>query len=199
MSADISEGWEAVAEQFLSIRSNVGARLIRAWARENLPPGGAVVDVGCGSGIPISEALVRDGFNVSGIDASPTLLAAFRRNFPEAPAACEAVQDSSFFGHWFDGVIAVGLLFLLAEDDQRKAIAHMAAALRPGGRLFFSAPHQRCEWTDTLTGRISLSLGSEGYRQALADAGLTFMGSHTDEGENHYYDAAAAVMASTDR
>ncbi|HMI63810.1 MAG TPA: class I SAM-dependent methyltransferase, partial [Puia sp.] len=46
--------------------------------------------------------------------------------------ACESVERSSFFNRSFDGVIAVGLMFLLSEETQRTLIPKMAAALNPG-------------------------------------------------------------------
>ncbi|WP_417449511.1 class I SAM-dependent methyltransferase [Kordiimonas sp.] len=190
MSADLSEGWEGVAEQFQSVRSNIGAGLVRAWTRDNLPRRGAVADIGCGSGVPISKVLHEEGFHIFGIDASPTLLDAFRCNFPDAPSACEAAQNSRFFNRQFDAAVAVGLMFLLAEEDQRKLIHRVATALRPGGRFLFSAPRARCEWDDQLTGRRSVSLGADSYERVLAAAGLSLLDGYADEGENHYYDAA---------
>jgi cyclopropane fatty-acyl-phospholipid synthase-like methyltransferase len=78
--------------------------------------GRLVLDLGCGHGVPIFAALMDDGFTVYGIDASPTLAAEFRRRFSQAEVACEAVEDSSFFERTFDGIVAVGLMFLLAPE-----------------------------------------------------------------------------------
>ncbi|WP_020653010.1 class I SAM-dependent methyltransferase [Massilia niastensis] len=188
MNDDPSGGWEAIAAEFLAARSDIGSGVVRRWAT-HLPPGADVVDIGCGSGAPISLALVEEGFTVFGIDASPTLLSAFRRRFPEAPAACEAVQGSTFFGRKFDGAVAVGLMFLLAEDDQRKLIDSVGTALKPGGRFLFSAPRAPCAWKDLQTGRPSRSLGEATYRRLLAGAGMRLMNSYVDEGDNHYVDA----------
>jgi hypothetical protein len=60
---------------------------------------------------------VADGFNVFGVDAVPSFVLAFRRNLPNTPVACEAVQDSRFFDRTFDAALAWGLMFLLSRDD----------------------------------------------------------------------------------
>jgi SAM-dependent methyltransferase len=187
---DPSNGYEAVAATFMVRRgqSEIGVAIARTWAR-SLPPNAAIVDLGCGHGVPIAMALMDDGFVVYGIDASPSLTAAFCSRFPDVPVACEAVQDSRFFGRRFDGAIAVGLMFLLAADAQRDLIRRVAMALRPGGRFLFSAPAQACTWSDVLTGRQSLSLGAEAYAEALSDAGFALVGEYVDEGDNHYYDS----------
>lgn len=182
---DPSHGWEAVADRFAAIRSGVGADIICRWAAD-LPSGGSVVDIGCGTGRPIAVALADAGFAVSGIDPSPTLLATFRRVLPEAPAACETAEDSGYFGRRFDGAVAIGLLFLLPPATQAMVIGRVAQALRPGGRFLFSAPAVACRWTDTLTGRVSQSLGEAGYRALLDEAGLRSTGTYDDAGGNHY-------------
>jgi SAM-dependent methyltransferase len=185
---DRSNGYEALAGEFMSRRaeSDVGVASVHDWAK-GLPAGGTVLDLGCGHGVPISQALVDGDFAVYGIDASPRMIAAFRFRFPGAPAECAAAEDSRFFGQSFDGVVAWGLMFLLAPDGQAQLIQRTAAALKLGGRFLFTSPHQVCEWSDNLTGRASFSLGSDGYREILEAAGLVLVGEAEDEGQNHYY------------
>lgn len=185
---DRSNGWEAVAHRLIAGRSRIGVATVRVWAR-SLPSGALILDLGCGTGVPVTEALGQDGFNVYGVDASPSLVAAFRRRFPEAPVACEPVEESTFFDREFDGVVAIGLLFLLSEPVQRRVLSRVASALNPTGRFLFTAPEQECTWMDPLTGHPSRSLGAKVYREVLASVGVTVMGSYVDEGENYYYDA----------
>jgi cyclopropane fatty-acyl-phospholipid synthase-like methyltransferase len=149
----------------------------------------AMLELGCGHGIPISRALIEDGFVIYGVDASPSLLAAFCSRFPHVQVACEAVEDSRFFDRTFDAAIAVGLMFLLSADAQRALIGRVAQALNSGGRFLFTAPAEPRTWSDVLTGQTSLSLGAQVYKAFLADAGFTLVGEYRDEGENHYYDS----------
>jgi SAM-dependent methyltransferase len=185
---DTSNGWEAVAEEFMRLRSPTGLATIRNWAA-SLPRGGSVLDVGAGSGEPLTAALIEEGFDVSAVDASPTMVAAFQRRFPGVEVACEPAETSHFFDRTFDGALAIGLVFLLPVDSQSELIRRMAAALKPGGRWLFSAPSQVCAWDDLLTGRPSSSLGADEYRRIVASSGLQLVGEHVDEGENHYYEA----------
>ncbi|BAK67907.1 conserved hypothetical protein [Sphingobium sp. SYK-6] len=190
MSIDRSQGWDAIADQFMAVRSAMGATRVRDWARDALPPGAAILDLGCGSGMPMAETLIDAGFELFGIDASPRMIEAFRARFPDRPSACEAAQDSTFFHRPFDAVIAIGLLFLLPPEDQRALVNRVAGALHPGGRFLFTAPRQACDWQDRLTGRRSVSLGEHVYEEMLAAAGLSLLDRFTDEGGNLYHDAA---------
>lgn len=186
---DASNGYEAVASQYIAgrgTRFSPGAAEVRAWAR-GLQPGGAVLDLGCGPGAPISQALVDDGFAVYGVNASPSMIAAFRARFPGAPSECSSVEASRLFDRTFDAVVAWGLLFLLTAEAQALVIGKVASALRPGGRFLFTAPRHACEWPDTQTGQTSRSLGVDAYRALLEAHGLALVGEEDDEGCNHYY------------
>jgi len=191
--ADRSNGYERIATAFLAGRGGptsnaIGAARVRAWARA-LPPQAAVLDLGCGSGIPITQVLLEAQLAVHAVDASPTMIAALRANFPHIPVACEPAEESPFFHRSFDGIVAWGLLFLLAPTTQVALLGRIASALHPGGRLLFTSPATACSWIDVLTGEQSRSLGAESYREALARVGFTEISEYDDEGQNHYYDA----------
>jgi SAM-dependent methyltransferase len=190
---DPSNGYEAIALDFMQRRelSAIGVDRVRYWARL-LPQHAVVLDLGCGSGRPVSATLASEGCLLYCIDASDRLAAACRRNLPQAEVACEAVEYSNFFGRNFDAVIAVGLLFLLTPDKQRQLIAKVAAVLNPGGRFLFTAPRQVCQWTDVLTGHDSCSLGVNEYQQLFLQIGLSLVAEYQDEGGNHYYDTMLA-------
>lgn len=190
MSDDPATGWEAVAAAFEALRSGTGAEQVRRWARD-LPPGADILDIGCGTGWPIATALAAQGFGLFGVDASPSLLGAFRRNLPHAETVCEPVQSGTFFDRRFDAAIAIGLLFLLTEAEQIALIHRVRTALHPDGRFLFTAPRDACTWTDSLTGRPSRSLGLAAYHATLVAAGFEPAGSGVDAGGNHYLAAIA--------
>jgi 2-polyprenyl-3-methyl-5-hydroxy-6-metoxy-1,4-benzoquinol methylase len=191
-SADKSNGYEGIAPIFISgrgrNRSGAGASVVAEWS-QSLASGATILDLGCGTGIPISLTLVERGFNVYGVDASGSMIAEYRANFPAAPVQCAAVEDSDFFSRTFDGVVAWGLFFLLGAEAQRELIAKIAAASPRGGRLLFTAPDQACSWQDAMTERTSISLGHEGYRSALESEGMSLIATYLDKGQNHHYSA----------
>jgi SAM-dependent methyltransferase len=191
---DRSNGYEAVADEFLARRGSgratgIGVHEVREWAR-TLPNGATVIDLGCGPGFPITEVLVAEGLDVFALDAAPSFVQAFRRNLPNTPVVCEAVQDSTFFGRTFDGVLAWGLVFLLSAEEQRRLLQRIAEILAPGGRLLFTSPAEPLVWNDAMTGLESRSLGAEEYRRQLSTVGLWVMSEYEDEGQNHYFDAS---------
>jgi SAM-dependent methyltransferase len=190
---DRSNGYERVSEEFLGRRGSgrsmgVGVDAVRKWARM-LPRGGAVIDLGCGPGLPLTEVLVAEGLNAFGVDAAPSFVQAFQRNLPNTPVVCEAVQDSRFFDRTFDAVLAWGLIFLLSPEDQRRLIQRIAGILVPGGRLLFTSPAKPLVWNDAMTGLESRSLGAEEYRRQLLAVDISIPNEYEDEHQNHYFDA----------
>lgn len=192
---DKSNGYEPLAEVFASSRNQgIGAAAVREWAG-TLPRGAAVLDLGCGTGVPISEALMHAGCAVFGVDASEKMVRLFSARFPDVAVACEAVEDSTFFDRTFDGVTAWGLMFLLPVTTQALLIEKASRVLEPGGSFLFTAPLQVGSWADALTGRESVSPGADWYRAILAANDLRLIRELDDEGDNHYYVAKRSVTS----
>ena len=100
--------------------------------------GDRVLDVGCGPGFYVAELLEAVGptGSVVGVDASPDMLAVAANRvegrpnaeFLEAPATSLPVADASF-----DRALSVQVLEYV--EDVPAALAEVARALRPGGRV----------------------------------------------------------------
>ena len=186
---DPSNGYEAIAEDYIGYRTRlsvVGVTIVRKWAR-TLPPRATVLDIGCGPGAPLSQILIDEGCQLYGLDASATMIAAFRERFPDAPTECQSALTSRFFDRTFDGVLAWGLMFLLTPSEQAALIHRVAKVLAPGGQFLFTAPWQVHEWNDVMTRRRSYSLGGPEYRRLIEEAGLKVIRDDIDEGDNYYY------------
>ena len=179
--------YDELAERFIASRNRViGVSTVREWAA-SLPAGASVLELGCGSGVPITQVLVDRGLQVYAVDSSPKLLAAFHERFPTVPTDRSPVETSEFFDRRFDAALAWGLMFLLSADAQAVVIRKVAAALNDGGRFVFTSPREACTWLDALTRCESVSLGIDEYRRTLTEAGLVLSGEAMDEGDNYYY------------
>jgi 2-polyprenyl-3-methyl-5-hydroxy-6-metoxy-1,4-benzoquinol methylase len=199
---DRSNGYERISEEFLSGRgrapvTGIGARVVLEWARK-LPQGATVLDLGCGSGLPITRSLVDAGLNVYAIDAAPSMVKAFLSNYPNIPVACEAVEDSLFFNRKFDAVCSWGLIFLLPAGEQRRLIHRLGEIIVPGGRLLFTSPVEEMTWIDAMTELETRSIGRDEYLRCLESAGFALVGEYEDEGENHHYDAIKRAFSTDD-
>jgi SAM-dependent methyltransferase len=118
------------------------------WARDddyfvalvNETPGARVLDVGCGTG-RLALGLAATGHVVTGIDPSPSALAAARRKpGAERVTWIHGTAESAPAGV-FDVAIMTGHAsqFLLGEDEWVRALGALRRALVRGGRLAFHA------------------------------------------------------------
>jgi len=93
--------------------------------------GERILDIGCGTG-QLTAEIARSGARVVGLDNSAEMLEQARKNFPEL--AFEQADATTFrFTEPFDAVFSNAALHWV--KDQAAAVASIARALRPGGRL----------------------------------------------------------------
>lgn len=181
--------YDRIADWYAATRDPaVGLPDLAAFARA-LPPGARVLDLGCGTGVPVSRALLRSGFELTALDSSREMVARYRAAFPGVPAHHVRAQDAAFAPGAFDAVVAWGVLFHADEAAQRAILLRVGAWLAPGGRLLFTSGGDAGEAEGTMDGVPFryVSLGVDGYRRQLAEAGLRLERHHADAWDNHVY------------
>ena len=110
----------------------------------DLPPGARILDAACGSGW-LSEYFARLGYDVTGIDISPDLIAISQDRIralprmidPETPIRCRFLVhdiEVSALAEEFDAIICYDAIHHL--EDAAAALRHLAAMLPLGGVLF---------------------------------------------------------------
>jgi len=186
---DSVAAYESHADDFLRARDNsrIGITIVDQWARE-FERGADVLELGSGGGYPVTQVLNSIGLNLFAVESSATLVSRFKTRFPDIVVECSKVQDSDFFNQNFDGIIAIGLIFLLPEEDQKTTINAMADILKPNGRFLFTAPIETGNWVDQNTGIPCNSLGRAVYEDCFQNAGFKLIDTHEDSGKNNYYD-----------
>jgi 2-polyprenyl-6-hydroxyphenyl methylase / 3-demethylubiquinone-9 3-methyltransferase len=101
--------------------------------------GKTALDVGCGAGL-LTEPLARLGAKVSGIDASPEVIAVAREHAATMGLAIDyGAGDVAELGGLFDLVTAMEVIEHVA--DPATFIAALAKRLAPGGLLIMSTPN----------------------------------------------------------
>ncbi|QRM54458.1 class I SAM-dependent methyltransferase [Sinorhizobium sp. BG8] len=136
-------------------------------------PQGTILDIGCGMGEPISAALIADGFRLTGIDSSQTLIDLCRKRFAEHSWIVSDMRTLAL-ARTFDGIIAWHSFFHLDPDSQRRMFPIFAAHARPGAPLMFTAGPSHGVAIGEYHGEplYHASLDAEEYRSLLAECGF---------------------------
>ena len=147
-----------------------------------LPAGGRVLDLGCGGGEPIAGTLIRAGHPVTGVDASPPLLALARERHPGQEWILGDMRALEL-GRGFDGLIAWDSFFHLDHDAQRAMFPRFAAHAAPGAALMFTSGPSHGIALGSFAGEtlFHASLDPAEYRALLAAQGVAVV-DHVAEG-----------------
>lgn len=163
----------------------------RAWLDRflaHVPPGGTVLDVGCGVGEPIARCLIDRGRRVVGVDAAPSMIELSRALFPNAEWHVADMRELAL-GRRFDGIVAWDSFFHLAKDDQRAMFPRFASHARRAAPLLFTSGGAEGESIGSYCGEplYHASLGPVEYEELLAANGFAVEAHVVDDPEcgNH--------------
>jgi len=130
---------------------------------------GDILDLGCGSGEPIARHIIASGRSVTGLDASPGLIALCRERFPDQQWQLADMRHAAL-GRRFGGVLAWDSFFHLSANDQRTMFAIFRAHAAPGAALMFNSGPAAGEAIGCYLGEplYHASLDPDEYRRLLA-------------------------------
>ena len=133
----VAEGYDRIAEQYCAWASQVRREERAKYTSlllDKLPAGAAVLELGCGAGLPTTRQLAQH-CAVTGVDISTRQVALARHNVPTATFLHADMTHLDFGPASFDAVAAFYSLLHVPHHEQPDLLRHIAAWLRPGGIL----------------------------------------------------------------
>ncbi len=126
----------------------------------DLPRGSTVLDLGCGTGIPISRYVVQRGFHLVGVDESKKMLEIAQREVPQGEFIHADMVDIEF-NDKFAAVVAWDSAFHVKRKHHSALYHKLAKSLETGGRLLLSVGGSNSEDS------TSDSLAAEGFTSEM--------------------------------
>ena len=117
--------------------------ILRSVTDRFVPAGGALLDVGCGTGFFIES--VADRYEAWGVDPSPTAVEMCHQRGLERVVEGSAYDLSAVNGRRFDAVTFLDVLEHLDEDA--RALQEAMRVLRPGGVVIATVPAFMFLWS----------------------------------------------------
>ncbi|MDQ3090060.1 MAG: methyltransferase domain-containing protein [Actinomycetota bacterium] len=139
--ADFEPAWR--------IRS-IPSELRRATEQGWFPPGGSVLDIGCGSG-ETTRWLAEQGYTAAGIDFSRAAIARAKAagDLPHLTFEIFDIGRGAPRTSEFDALLDRGCLHTIGEDRRAAYVRNVATAAKPGAPFLLLVPHpprRKDEW-----------------------------------------------------
>lgn len=154
-----------------------------------LPPGGKVLELGCGAGAASAEMTAR-GFDVEPTDGSPELASEASRRLGR-PVATLLFHDLDRF-EAYDGVWANACLLHVPRPQLAHVLALIWRALKPGGYFYASFKAGEEEGRDTLNRYYNYP--SPDWLQATYAGACSWSSISIETGEVRGFDNEQATM-----
>jgi SAM-dependent methyltransferase len=174
----VAAGYDSIADRYREWTAPHDPT--RSWFVDaivaRVPAGGAVLEVGCGSGVPIGVALaVR--YRYRGIDVSARQIELAQASIPGADLRVSDLRTLEVPPASLDAVVAAYVMGHVPIGDRRSVYRRVARWLRPGGWWCTSLPtgddpgeEVEPDWLGTPMFFASMPWGEE--RKLIEDAGL---------------------------
>jgi 2-polyprenyl-3-methyl-5-hydroxy-6-metoxy-1,4-benzoquinol methylase len=133
----VESGYDRMAEQYLATKDPEDPLVLRALEdlASLLPSQAAVLDLGCGAGVPVTRWLADRGFAVTGVDVSARQLELARTYVPEGTFLKADMTEVVFESKSFDAVVAFHSIIHVPRTEHPTLLKRIHRWLKPAGAL----------------------------------------------------------------
>lgn len=131
----VESGYDRMAEDYLATKNPEDPLALAALEdlASLLPPEAAVLDLGCGAGVPVTRWLDGKGFAVTGVDVSAKQLDLARKNVPGANFLKADMAEVAFAPETFDAVVAFHSIIHVPRTDHAELLRNIYRWIGPEG------------------------------------------------------------------
>lgn len=136
MSKDIvKKGYDRIAGIYQTERDQFKSQAYLEKLAKLLPSPAIVLDVGCGTGLPVDRFLVERGYRVIGIDISEEMLQMAKKNVPGATYELKDMLNIRAEEYQVDAVVSFYAVFHTPRETHARLFSVLHSLLRPNGLL----------------------------------------------------------------
>lgn len=174
---EIKNAYDKICFKWCSYRAKMPINKCIVDFAKQLTEGSSILDVGCGSGVPISAYLANNGFKVTGIDISSNMIKKAKSlNLPNSTFIVEDILTYNP-NTTFDAIIAFDSLWHIKYNDQPKIYGKIASLINKDGLFIFTHGKSDDEVIGTMFGESFYysALSTEAVKKLLEENGFIIL------------------------
>jgi len=144
----VKEGYNQCAKDYASKRDLFKNQKYLEDLASELSIGASVLDIGCGSGIPIDKFFLSKGFKVTGIDISDEMIKLAQKNLPDGDFFVKDMTEIDFPENSFDAVVSFYAIFHIPREGHLSLLEKIRSLLRENGYLLITMGSSDWEGTE---------------------------------------------------
>lgn len=196
----VKEGYEKSHYDGSSFRKDGKQKKIERYFLRKLvklvPKSATVLDLGCGTGVPVDAYLIQQGFDVTGVDYCPRLITRARRNVPQGKFINQDFSRVSFDEEAFDAVVSLYAIFHIPRKEHKDLFLRIRSLLKHNGIMLVTLGTSDYEygeeqgWCGAPVMAWSM-YGPDTYEEMITNIGFTILESRSEgkptDDEYHFW------------
>jgi cyclopropane fatty-acyl-phospholipid synthase-like methyltransferase len=134
----VKKGYNKVADNYLAGRDQFKNDKYLAKLNSLISPGSTILDVGCGSGVPVDSYFVRKGHKLMGIDISERQIELAKKNVPEGEYEVKDMSNLEDKEYQVDAVVSFYAIFHTPRESHQKILLKINSFLKKKGYLLIT-------------------------------------------------------------
>lgn len=152
MNKDVRSSYNKISNYWNNFRNKTQINKCIVEFTRNLNPHSKILDIGCGTGYPISAYLSKQGFTVTGIDISEEMIKKAKNlNLPNSTFLVEDILNFKS-KEKYDAVIAFDSIWHIAHENQKNIYQIVSSLTVYGGLFLFTHGKTDSEIISTMWG-----------------------------------------------
>lgn len=115
---------------------------------DKLPTKAKILDIGCGSGVPIDKYLQSKNFEITGVDISEEMIRLAKENFPSGNYLVGDMEKIDFPASSFDAIVSFYAIFHTPRERHLKLLKKIRTLLVNSGYLLITMGASEWEGTE---------------------------------------------------
>lgn len=183
----VKNGYNEAAERYHADRSKFKSDKFLSDLNKLLKPGSIILDIGCGSGVPVAEYFIKKGHKVIGIDLSEKQIKLAKKNIPDGDFKVRDMQTLKIGEYQVNAVVSFYAIFHTPREVHQEILNKIASFLPSGGLILLTMGAG--EWEGEEDNFFGVKMwwshyGAEKNKELIQNAGFKIIFAKVDEDED---------------